>query len=201
MQAPMTIKQYASQMRTIPGGRFTMGRTYQVKDESELFKDELPAHSVDISTFQMGATLVTVGMWLEYVRVNEQLSMPNVPKWDWIDDHPVVNISWNDIVGVDGTGGYCAWASRMSGVRLTLPTEAQWEYASKGGKLNRTYPWGNSWDETKLWSSVRTAMKSTAPVIRSKNVCENPYGLADMAGNTLQWCSDMYGEYSSQKRD
>ena len=109
MQAPMTIKQYVSQMRKIPGGRFTMGRTYSIKDEFDYYDDEVPAHVVDISSFKMGGTLVTVGMWREYVRANKQLSMPKVPDWDWIDDHPVVNVTWNDIVGVDGTGGYCAY--------------------------------------------------------------------------------------------
>jgi formylglycine-generating enzyme required for sulfatase activity len=201
MQAPMTIKQYVSQLRKIPGGRFTMGRTYKLKHESELFKDELPAHLVDISTFQMGATHVTVGMWREYVRANKQLSMPEVPDWDWIDDHPIVNVSWSDIMGRDGKGGYCAWASRVSGVRLSLPTEAQWEYAAKGGQRNLEYPWGNDWDPSKLWSSDPVTRTRTAPVVRTNDVCESDYGIVDMAGNTNQWTYCVYEQYRAQKRD
>ena len=67
MQAPMTIKQYVSQMRMIPGGRFTMGRTYAIADHVEFGKDEVPAHPVEISRFRMGATPVTVGTWRPYV--------------------------------------------------------------------------------------------------------------------------------------
>ena len=202
MQAPMTIKQYVSQMRKIPGGRFTMGRTYEIVF-SDSFKSELPAHTVDISSFQMGATLVTVGMWREYLRANTTLSMPEAPNWGWIDSHPVVNVSWNDIMGVDGTGGYCAWASRASGVRLTLPTEAQWEYAAKGGRRDLKYPWGNIWDQDKLWCSRKSLgdVRRTAPVVRSNNAYVNQYGLIDMAGNVDQWCFDTYAEYGVQKQD
>ncbi len=203
MQAPMTIKQYVSQMRRIPGGRFTMGRTYSIDDEFGLCEDEVPAHLVDISTFRMGATLVTVGMWREYVRASKQLSMPKVPDWDWIDDHPIVNVSWYDIMGRDGEGGYCAWASRVSGLRLSLPTEAQWEYASKEGQRNLKYPWGNAWDQDKLWCSRQSLFDAgrTAAVVRSNNVYVNQYGLIDMAGNVFQKCFDTYADYGGQKRD
>jgi formylglycine-generating enzyme required for sulfatase activity len=201
MKAPMTIKQYVAQMRKIPGGRFTMGRTYSIKGQSGFYSDEQPAHAVDLSTYRMGATLVTVGMWREYVRANEYVAMPKVPDWDWIDNHPIVNVSWNDIMGVDGGGGFCEWASRASGVSLSLPTEAQWENAAKGVKLNRKYPWGNNWEANKLWSSAGTAKKRTAPVVRTNNVYENPYGIVDLAGNTWQWCYDVYEEYGSLQRD
>jgi sulfatase modifying factor 1 len=195
MQAPMTIKQYVSQMRKIPGGRFTMGRTYKVKDERWV-EAEVPAHPVDVSAFRLGATPVTVGMWREYLRVNSSLSMPEPPEWGWIDSHPMVNVSWNDIMGEDGKGGYCAWASRVSGVRLLLPTEAQWECAAKGGN-DQKYPWGNEYDDSKLWCSVKTAKTKTAPVVRSSNIYRNTYGLTDMVGNVWHWCSDLYAPYSS----
>jgi sulfatase modifying factor 1 len=202
MQAPMTIKQYVSQMRKIPGGRFTMGRTYKDEDIGGN-NDELPAHPVDISTFRLGATPITVGMWREYVRKNVHLSMPKTPSWDWIDDHPMVNISWNDIMGDDGTSGYCEWASRVSGVQLLLPSEGQYEYVLKGGSNGRKFPWGNSFDESKLWCS-RSDFKDvgrTAPVIRSANIHVNEFGLSDLVGNVMQWCLDTYKPYSSIKRD
>jgi sulfatase modifying factor 1 len=193
MQAPMTIKQYVSQMRKIPGGRFTMGRTYPIANE-ELYKDEVPAHPVDISRFRMGATPVTVGMWREYVRANSSLSMPEPPEWGWKDSHPMVNLSWDDIMGEDGKGGYCAWASRASGVRLSLPTEAQWEFVAKEGK-DYKFPWGNEYDDNKVWSSVKKLRSGTAAVDRLNNVFVNKFGVSDLCGNVWERCLDGYQPY------
>ena len=100
MTAPLTVKQYVSQLQTIPGGRFTMERTYAIANE-DVFKDEVPAHPVDISAFRLGATPVTVGMWREYVRANLSLSLLDAPVWGWIDNHAVVNVCWNDIMGLE----------------------------------------------------------------------------------------------------
>lgn len=202
MQAPMTIKQYVSQMRKIPGGRFTMGRTYEIDDPEKAFSDELPAHPVDISTFRMGATPVTVGMWREYVRANKRLSMPEAPDWGWCDDHPMINVSWNDIMGTDGNGGYCSWASRIVRLNLSLPTEAMWEYAAtEAGKF--VFPWGNQFSKQKVWCSSAVAFDAnkTAPVVRSWNTFTNKYGLVDMCGNVTNWCFDAFSDYEALKRD
>lgn len=195
MQAPMTIEQYVSQMSTIHGGRFTMGRTYSTNDDIGLFKDEVPAHPVDLSPFRMGGTPVTVGMWRELLRENSSLSMPAPPDWGWIDSHPMVNVSWNDIMGEDGKGGYCAWASRVCGVRLTLPTEAQWEYAAKGGQNDLRFPWGTEYDDNKVWSSVKMRRSGTAAVNRLNNVFVNKFGVSDLCGNVWEWCLDGYQPY------
>lgn len=195
MQAPMTIKQYVSQMRKIPGGRFTMGRTYSIEDKFGTYKDELPAHLVDISPFRMGATPVTVGMWREYLRANSSLSMPQIPEWGWIDSHPMVNMSWNDIMGSDGKSGYCAWASRVAGVSLILPSEAQWEYSAKDGKDSK-YPWGNEFDASKVWGSNRIIRSGTADVCRTNNVFVNKFGVIEMCSNVWEWCLDGYQPYA-----
>ena len=190
----MTIKQYVSQMRTIPGGRFTMGRTYEMKDERGIYKNELPAHKVDVSSFRIGATPVTVAMWREYVRSNSSLSMPEPPEWGWKDSHPMVQVSWNDIMGTDGMGGYSAWASAFTGARLSLPTESQWEFVAKGGKDTK-YPWGNKYDEAKVWGSVKKSQSATAPVDRLNNVLVNKFGVSDLCSNVWEWCLDGYQPY------
>jgi len=194
MKAPITIKQYVSQMRRIPGGRFTMGRTYEMKDDQGLWKDELPSHPVDITSLRMGATHVTVGMWREYLRANSALSMPSPPDWGWIDSHPMINVSWDDIMGIDGKGGYCAWASRLAGVSLSLPSESQWEFAAKGGK-DKKYPWGNDFDDSKVWVSFRTRRSGTAAVDRLNNIFVNKFGVSDLSGNVWEWCLDGYQPY------
>lgn len=171
-----------------------MGRTYDLKQVVGDFNDELPAHPVEISMFRMGSTPVTVGMWRQYLRVNSSLSMPEPPEWGWIDSHPMVNVSRNDILGRDGKGGFCAWASRASGMQLLLPTEAQWEFVAKGG-LDQKYPWGNEYDDSKVWSSVKRQRSATAPVNRLNNVFVNKFGVSDLSGNVVQLCMDAYQSY------
>ena len=196
MTAPLTISDYIKQLRDIPAGQFNMGRGYVTADRKGRYADELPPHLVSISAFQMGATPVTVGMWREYTAANRKLRMPAAPEWGWLDDHPVVNINWLDIVGKKGKGGYLAWASKVVGIKLQLPSEAQWEYAARGGK-DVIFPWGDTFDTAKVWCSTKQLGDSgkTAPDIRKERKFENRFGLIDMAGNVNEWLNDFYGPY------
>jgi formylglycine-generating enzyme required for sulfatase activity len=117
------LKTYIEAMCTIPAGTFQMGSASGAADER-------PIHSVTISAFRMGATPITVAVWKEYCTATGT-TLPPAPDWGLLDDHPIVNVSWNDIMGVNGDGGFCAWASDIAGFRLTLPTEAQFEYLRK----------------------------------------------------------------------
>ena len=187
------LNAYIESLRPIPAGTFQMGSTTGDSDEK-------PVHSVTVSAFRMGATPVTVAIWKEYCSATGT-TLPKAPDWGLLDDHLVVNVSWNDIMGLDGKGGFCAWASDIAGFRLTLPTEAQFEYASSGGQSGLVYPWGNSFDDSKLWCSKSNQRTSTAPVIRPSNIFRNSYGLTDMSGNVWQWCSDLFGPYSTSTQN
>jgi formylglycine-generating enzyme required for sulfatase activity len=158
--------------------------------------DEKPVHNVVLSAFRMGATPVTFAVWKEYCAATGT-TLPFAPTWGLLDDHPVVNVLWNDIMGSDGKGGFCAWASDIAGFHLTLPTEAQWEYAARCGVAGQDFPWGNSFDDSKLWCSKVTNRNQTAPVVRTSNIYRNAFGLTDIVGNVWQWCSDLYAPYSS----
>jgi formylglycine-generating enzyme required for sulfatase activity len=100
-----------------------------------------------------------------------------------------VNVSWNDCQE------FIAWANKQSGAKLRLPTEAEWEYAARGGFEGWEYPWEGGMDDSKLWYTGTSGDKGTASVSRDKNVFVNGYGLVDMGGNVWQWCSDYYAPY------
>ncbi len=110
---------------------------------------------------------------------------------DGLDDHPVVHVSWNDAVA------YCSWAGRR------LPTEAEWEYASRGGLEGARYPWGDElhgddgeW-RCNIWQGVfperndlDDGFLTTAPV---RTFEPNGYGLWQTVGNVWEWCGDWFG--------
>ena len=107
-------------------------------------------------------------------------------------DHPVVHISWYD------AEAYCKWLTK-TGIKHRLPTEAEWEYAARGGRKGKEYIWGDEHEpEGKIMANIwqgrfpanteKDGYYSTAPVGKPPNA----YGLYDMGGNVWEWCSDWY---------
>jgi formylglycine-generating enzyme required for sulfatase activity len=156
----------------IPEGAFTMG--------SDEYKNEKPPHPVKLSGYWIYKYPVTVNQFRRFCDATSYtFDWKNLmPAWGWLDDHPMVYVSWND------AQAYCRWTG------VGLPSEAQWERAARGPH-HFTFPWGNKWDSTKLWFG-QSEHAGTAAVHRTNNVFENDYGCVDMAGNVAQWCEDVY---------
>lgn len=142
-----------------------------------------------------------VKMWNDYASMFIT-EMPDAPQWGWIDNHPIVGISWNRIMGLDCKFGFCEWASELVGFAVTIPTEAQWEYAARAG-TETAYPWGDEYDSSLAWTSGKrfADARQTQAVDRTCYIYENAFGLTDMGGNVWQWCSDWYGPYTDEHQN
>ena len=161
----------------VEGGTFSMGSNRGEKDES-------PVHSVTIDSFSIGKYEVTVGQYRAFC-IETNRSMPEVPIWGWQDHHPMGNVSYDDAVA------YCNWLVRKFGGNWRLPTEAEWEYAARGGNKSKGYIYSGSNDfETVAWFD-ENAGEETNSVGRKK---PNELGIYDMSGNLWEWCSDWYDE-------
>jgi formylglycine-generating enzyme required for sulfatase activity len=153
----------------IPEGKFLMG----VSDgDTEAHENEKPQHEVTISRgFWIGQTPITVGAYRKFVLATKA-KMPAKPAFSQTDDHPVVNVSWDDAVA------YCRWAEGR------LPTEAEWEFAARGGNPAACY--GQL--ERIAWFD-KTAAGATHRVAQ---LDPNAFGLYDTLGNVWEWCSDSF---------
>ncbi len=195
----------------IPPGDFVMGT-------NDGFPYEGPAHPVQLDSFWMDETEVTNAQFAKfveataYVTTAEQIGnagvfSPKLERWtlvegaDWRHpeggissiaerpDQPVVHVSWTDAVA------YCTWKGKR------LPTEAEFEYAARGGKQEAAYPWGdefapggkhqaNTWQgEFPHHEDAADGFPGVAPV---KSYAPNGYGLYDVAGNVWEWVNDWY---------
>lgn len=166
----------------IPAGAFQMGCVTGDKCE----KDELPSHPVKISQgFWITRTEVTVGAYSAFVKKTGHAEPPKTKtNYGGLGSElPQTNVGWEDAVA------YCAWAGGR------LPTEAEWEYAARGGKANQVFPWG-AWDPTKAnysGTDIKKVRKPYQETVAARQIGEgNGFDLYDMAGNAAEWVSDWY---------
>lgn len=161
----------------LAGGRFQMG-----SDRGR--RDEQPAHVVSIGAFRASRRPVTNAQYRLYV---EQTEAAPPPFWDLDrfsgDDLPVVGVSWHD------AQAFCEWWSAVGGLPLRLPTEAEREYAARGGIAGAQWPGaGDSWPEAEARRGVAELNGPHIP----QTACANGFGLLCMADNVHEWCSDWY---------
>ena len=164
----------------VKGGTFTMGCTGE--QGSDCYDSEKPGHQVSLVDFYIGETEVTQAQW-RAVMGNNPSSFTDC------DECPVENVSWNDVQDF-----ISKLNSRSGGARYRLPTEAEWEYAARGGTLSKGYKYAGSNNPDEVaWYDDNSGGK-THPANGKK---ANELGLYDMSGNVYEWCSDWKGSYSS----
>ncbi len=174
----LTIKGVSYEMVWVRGGTFRMGATSeQGKDASS---NEKPVHSVTLSSYYIGKTEVTQALWKAVMGSN--------PSNFRGDNLPVECVSWNDCQV------FIRKLNSLTGQNFRLPTEAEWEFACRGGNNSRGYKYsGSNYIDNVAWYTDNSG-RETHPVATKS---PNELGIYDMSGNVWEWCSDRKGNYSS----
>ena len=162
-------------MMYVQGGTFQMGSA-----DEDASSWEKPVHTVRVNNFYIGKYEVTFDEYDKFCDATGK-EKPDDVGWGR-GTRPVIKVSWND------AKAYCTWLSETSGKKYRLPTEAEWEYAARGGS-NNIYSGSSDIDVTG-WYAENSDKKTHA--VGSKT--RNSFGLYDMSGNVWEWCSDWYDE-------
>lgn len=188
-----TVEGVKFTMVYVEGGSFMMGCTSEQGDNCH--DEEKPVHRVTLSDYYIGETEVTQALWKVVMgtTVQQQLEK-NDPYWQSLrlagvgDDYPMYNVTWDECTT------FVKKLSNMTGCSFRLPTEAEWEYAARGGNKSRGYKYSGSNDAEEV-SFHGNPSRGLASCVKSK--LPNELGLYDMSGNVFEWCQDWYGDYSN----
>ena len=195
------------EMVLVKGGTFTMGATSE-QGTSDPYDDEYPTHQVTLSDFYIGKYEVTQQLW-EYVMkysgtCADGSTMSAYASDVWLGSnpsssygvgnyYPAYYVSWEDIVNI-----FIPRLNKITGKTFRLPTEAEWEYAARGGNKSKGYKYsGSNTIGDVAWYTSTTNDTGTRPV---GTKAPNELGIYDMSGNVREWCSDWYGSYSSSSQ-
>ncbi len=181
---------YADALKSKPGDAFSTRRLKQcdemvfIKGSAFLMgtresKDE-PLHMVILGSFLMDKHEVTVKQYGEFLKAKKRGAPSEWQKQLARPNHPVAFVSWDDATA------YAKWAGKR------LPSEAEWEYAARGGLENKTYPWGDEPPESRPEQAKRFGAENQKSLRQVGLYAANGFGLFDMADNAWEWCSDWF---------
>ncbi len=173
-----TVNGVSFTMVGVKGGTFTMGGTAEQGSDAD--SDEKPTHQVTLSDYYIGETEVTQELWKAVMGSNPSIfSGTNLP---------VETVNWDDCQT------FITKLNQLTGKNFRLPTEAEWEYAARGGQKSRGYKYaGSNTLRDVAWYKGNSG--SELHPVKQKQA--NELGLYDMTGNVSEWCQDWYGSYSS----
>ena len=190
-----TVGGVTFKMIYVEGGTFTMGATSEQGDDA--WDSEKPAHSVMLSSYSIGETEVTQALWQA---VMGQKPTSDGSQWSSTyglgNNYPAYYVSWNDCQD------FIKKLNSITGENFRLPTEAEWEYAARGGNKSQGYKYAgsNTIDNVAwYWNNIPSQSSGNAGY-GTQNVATklaNELGIYDMSGNVWEWCQDRYGSYSS----
>ena len=183
-----TVNGVSFMMVPVEGGTFTMGVDSAMVEGGAANIDELPAHEVTLSPYSIGQTEVTQELWQAVMGTNPSSFTGDLQR-------PVEQVSWEDCQE------FIARLNVLTGKSFRLPTEAEWEYAARGGNkaAGTLYAGSENPDEVAWYYFNSYGVGADSPeygthVVATKHA--NELGLNDMSGNVNEWCSDWYGSYS-----
>jgi formylglycine-generating enzyme required for sulfatase activity len=168
-----TINGVSFNMVFVEGGTFMMGNSSE--------SDESPVHQVTLSDFSIGETEVTQALWMAVMETNPSYFTSDLQL-------PVERVSWSECQS------FITKLNQMTGKTFRLPTEAEWEYAARGGKWTHGYRYAGS-DTIDNVAWYHYTVSHNTHVVATK--APNELGLYDMSGNVSEWCQDKYAPYSS----
>ena len=175
----ITVNGVSFKMVKVFGGTFQMGATSEQGGDSD--SDERPVHYVSLSDYWIGETEVTQALW-------QAVMGSNPSEFTGDSQRPVENVSWNDCQTFIQT------LNELTGMSFRLPTEAEWEFAARGGISTQGYKYsGSNTIGDVAWYTSNSGSKPHPVATKSPN----ELGLYDMSGNVREWCQDWYGSYSS----
>ena len=176
-----TVNGVSFTMIAVEGGTFQMGATSE--QGSDAYDSEKPVHSVTLSDYYIGETEVTQELWTAV--------MGNNPSYYKGNNKPVEQVSWNDCQE------FVKKLNQLTGKNFRLPTEAEWEYAARGGNKSQGYKYSGS---NTLGDVAWYYDNSSSQTHEVKTKQANELGIYDMSGNVWEWCQDWYGSYSSSSQ-
>ena len=188
-----TVAGVSFAMVPVEGGTFTMGATPEQGNDAADW--EKPAHQVTLSSYSIGQTEVTQALWLAVMGSNPSYHQASHIAWAGTDlQRPVEMVSYNDCKA------FISKLNQLTGKKFRLPTEAEWEYAARGGNRSKGYKYAgsNSLDDVAWYKDNSMALDPYyCGTYTVATKAPNELGLYDMSGNVYEWCSDFWGTYFS----
>jgi len=179
-------QQQYPQMIKLEGGTFYMGSGNVAELPLSPFRQKQPTHHVTLTSFSISRTEVTVSQWVFFCKETGRIPHSQTA---WQNDAPITKVSWIDVVA------YCQWLSQKTNKKYRLPTEAEWEFAARGGNNSKGYPYSGS----KIIDSVgwyKDNGDGRPHVVAGKR--PNELGIYDMSGNVWEWCADWNAAYPNE---